>query len=178
MVGLALSIKGGMDSMKEKGAPPNTLMKVSIIIFTLIYAAAVGIFVLLLQEKRGIPSGETRLLASFAACIPFIVVRLIYSLIGDFSNNPDFSRIGGNDTIWLCMSVIEEIIVVLIVVAVGLTLKKLAPEPSVKASVAGQAYGQPDGYEYNPLMEGQAKPFLQVQAYQQGQTGYGYAPHQ
>jgi Na+-transporting methylmalonyl-CoA/oxaloacetate decarboxylase beta subunit len=57
--------------------------------------------------------------------IPFIAVRLIYALIADFANLQSFSLAYGDTTIYLCMSVIMEIIVTIIAIAFGLTLRVL-----------------------------------------------------
>lgn len=74
-------------------------------------------------------------LASFLS-YPFLLVRLIYSAIGDYTTNHDFSVIDGNATIYLCMSVLEEIIAIGLTMILGLSavmqrdFVKLAQEPS------------------------------------------------
>ncbi|KAH8896220.1 hypothetical protein GQ53DRAFT_852230 [Thozetella sp. PMI_491] len=126
MVGIGLAIKGGIQAAESTvTGTPNTLVKVAIVIFLAIYLASVAIFITIWMARSLIPQGERRLLASFAVCAPLILVRLIYPLIADFGGNADFYVFGGNPTIWLCMAVLEEIIVVAIVVSVGLTLEKL-----------------------------------------------------
>ncbi len=59
---------------------------------------------------------QKRLCLASALSYPFLLVRLIYSAISDYTTNPDFSVLDGNATIYLCMSVLEEII------AIGLTM--------------------------------------------------------
>ncbi|CAI4218422.1 unnamed protein product [Parascedosporium putredinis] len=133
IIAVGLSIKGGSDMAKQLGnAAPNSFSKAAVVLFTLVYVGAVAIFALLLQELQVVPLGEKRLLACFAACLPFIVVRLIYALLANFSHGREFSSINGNPTIWLCMSVVMEFIVVTIVIGISLTLKKL--EKPTKAS--------------------------------------------
>jgi hypothetical protein len=49
---------------------------------------------------------------------PFLVVRLVYSAMGDYSNDRRFV-IGGNNTIYLCMDVLQEIAAMTLCVAFG-----------------------------------------------------------
>lgn len=65
------------------------------------------------------PHAERIIMRSVYACTPFLIVRMIYACIGDFGQNPDFSIYGGNDTIYLCMSVLMEIILMAICLVVG-----------------------------------------------------------
>lgn len=52
--------------------------------------------------------------------LPLIAVRLIYSILTVFLHNHDFSIIHGSVAIWAVMAVLEEIVVVLVYVTVGL----------------------------------------------------------
>ncbi|KAI1261877.1 hypothetical protein F5Y18DRAFT_399906 [Xylariaceae sp. FL1019] len=76
-----------------------------------------------------IEAGEKRVLLAVVASLPFLLVRLIYSGESVFGHNPDFSPLSGNISVYLGTAVIEEIIIVIIVEAMGLTLKVL-PKPS------------------------------------------------
>jgi hypothetical protein len=129
LVGIGIAIRGGIEAAEASVAgTPNTLVKVAVIIFVVIYLIAIYIGLSIAHDRALIPHGERRLLVAFAVCAPLIAVRLIYALIADFGNNPQFYVFGGNPTIWLCMAVLEEIAVVAIVVGVGLTLQILSKQ--------------------------------------------------
>ena len=72
---------------------------------------------------KWIENGERRLVLAVAISIPFILVRLIYSAILSFAHNPRFSLIGGSVTINLVMAVLEEFVVIIVCLGVGLTLR-------------------------------------------------------
>lgn len=97
--------------------------KASIVIFVLVFLVLVACFLFFAFNIARIQSGERRILIAVGISIPFIAVRLIYSLIFDFTNNLTFSSSFGNVTIYLCMSVIEEFVVVVVCIAVGFTLR-------------------------------------------------------
>ena len=124
MVGLILGITGGVkasDSSNPFVLNPET--KAAVIIFVVVYLVSLVILVLLFLRISQVKAGERRLLVVVAVCSPFIATRLVYAIISDFADNHLFNSTYGNLTIYLCMAVIEEIIVVALCVAVGFTLE-------------------------------------------------------
>lgn len=99
------------------------------------------ILVLLVLRISQVKVGERRLLIVVAICSPFITTRLIYSLISDFAENQLFNVTFGNLTIYLCMAVIEEIIVVIICVVVGFTLSVVPKAATVESVPLGENSG-------------------------------------
>jgi hypothetical protein len=82
-----------------------------------------GAFVLLclVAWKRlaaTVPS-EIIVLKAVAFMVPFLLVRLVDAAIADFAQNQDFFFYGGDEGIYLVMSVTMEIIVVVASLAVG-----------------------------------------------------------
>jgi hypothetical protein len=71
---------------------------------------------------------QTRIFVCVVAALPLIAVRLLYSLIGDFSNDPNnqFSIVNGSPKIQLAMATIEELIVVLMFAILGIFTPKAA----------------------------------------------------
>lgn len=129
LVAVSLGIHGGTKVAQSSNPfKPNSEVKAAVCIFTAIYVIAVGIFLMLLNQRSTIPGPEMRLLYCFAACAPFVVVRLAYALIADFSGDKKFNAFSGNTTIYLCMSALMEIIAVAFCVVTGLTLRKLPAE--------------------------------------------------
>lgn len=60
-----------------------------------------------------------------------------------FVNDSTFKLYGGNVTVQLCMAVIEEIIVTIIFIAVGLTVSSVRDDRSRKAYPVGEEQGYP-----------------------------------
>lgn len=72
---------------------------------------------------RVMQRSQTRIFVCVLIALPLIAVRLLYSVIGDFSNNPNnqFSIINGSPKIQLAMATIEELLVVLIFAILGVS---------------------------------------------------------
>ena len=72
-------------------------------------------------------SDEKRLVWVVIIALPFILVRLIYSLILVFSHNRHFNLITGSVAIQVVMSVLEEMAVVFIYLVIGWKIDTLTP---------------------------------------------------
>jgi hypothetical protein len=130
IAGLVVGIYGGIESSESADLGTNALLKASVICFIVAYAAFVGLFLLFLTGWKVIPLNERPLLLGFACCVPFMVVRFMYSILPTFisSIRPRYNVILGNVTIYLCMDVLEEIFVVACYVFIGMRLDLLPPE--------------------------------------------------
>ncbi|KAE8396418.1 hypothetical protein BDV23DRAFT_177954 [Aspergillus alliaceus] len=108
---------------------PSTLAKASMGIFIAIFAITVLITVwLYFQLLPTLRRFQKKLFMATALSTPFLVVRLAYSALGDYdSDDQRFGLIGGDDTIYLCMSVLEEIAAMVITMALGM-LAVLEPD--------------------------------------------------
>jgi hypothetical protein len=127
LIGMILGIIGassqhnGTDNTYHK----NAESKAAVCIFFALFVFTTVLFLVLCLPTRfqQIPNGEKRLIVLVGLCLPFLCVRLIYALLVDFSKNQLFQGYFPNETVALCMAVIEEIIATIMVVAVGLTLR-------------------------------------------------------
>lgn len=130
IAGMALGIYGGTEAANSPDLSTNTYLKASIILFVAAYAAFLCLFLVYMRYWNDIPRGERKLLVCFACCAPFMVVRLMYSTLGDLvdSLTLQFNVLVGDVTIFLCMSVLEEIFIVGMIVLTGLRLHPLPPE--------------------------------------------------
>lgn len=129
IAGIVLAIYGGIESANSPSLATNDLLKIGVGLFAACYAAFMFLFLLFLRKRQDIPQGEQRLLLCFVVCAPFMVVRYLYSLLGDFvaSLRPELSVLTGNVTIFLFMAVLEEIFVVAAFVYTGMGLELLPP---------------------------------------------------
>lgn len=130
IAGIVLAIYGGTESADSPTLATNDLLKVSVSLFAACYLAFVCLFLILLRQWHAIPQQERKLLLCFACCVPFMVVRFLYGMLGTFVEGlrPQFSVLTGDVTTFLCMAVLEEIFVVAFFVFTGMRLDRLPTE--------------------------------------------------
>ncbi|CAK7242143.1 MAG: hypothetical protein STHCBS139747_003623 [Sporothrix thermara] len=135
-VGLALILSGGIKLGNQvgedlaKGLPlsynVSTESKVGIVLILAGFALLVLSAAVLLARISAVPSGEKRLLVSIFIAVPFVFVRLLYSILAVFDTaNPNFRQFGGSTTAGyyvLGMCTVMEIVAVIIFELVGMTL--------------------------------------------------------
>ncbi|GAW11243.1 hypothetical protein ANO14919_005850 [Xylariales sp. No.14919] len=107
--------------------------------------------------------GEKRVVLAVALSLPFLLVRVIYQAIGTFHSHSAFNTVSGNAFVFLGAAVIEEIIIVLIIEAIGLTLQvrpKTNDPGSQSLVVRGFNYlrGRRSGYEMERLNQSDHHP--------------------
>ena len=91
--------------------------------------------------------GEGGLIIAVAFAMPFLLVRIIYSLIAVFGHDADFKPGAGSTaavTISLFMEVLEECAVVLIYIGVGLRLPAVPMEDAGKGEKLAYRFGRGD----------------------------------
>jgi hypothetical protein len=129
MVGLILGIVGGVnasnDYVKTHVFVPSSLNKVGTALFIVSYIAIVASTILLSFSVNHASHGEKRILLAVAFSLPFLLVRLVYSIISTFTKNKNFNLMTGNITILLCVAFIEELVIVIMFEGVGLTLSQI-----------------------------------------------------
>lgn len=64
--------------------------------------------------KRIALGTETHILTTVGLASPFLLVRLLYGALADYTGNPVYSSLDGNNTIYLCMGVLMEIMTITI----------------------------------------------------------------
>lgn len=135
IVGLILSIVGGVnasDSYVRSGYTtytPTDLNKAGTALFIVAYVAIVVLVLILSFHVQHAEKGEKRLFMAVIISLPFILVRMIYSILSTFdSKNHSFNLLDGSVTAVLCMALIEEFIVVAVYEGTGLALKKVPKE--------------------------------------------------
>lgn len=72
-----------------------------------------------------VPKQERRIPVAVALAIPFITVRLAYSVLAVFLHDHLFSVVGGSVAVRVGMATVEEFIVVIDYLVLGFSLKKL-----------------------------------------------------
>ena len=121
---LAISIVGITANMSAEGLQyPDIEIKVGMILYVVLFGQMILYVIILAIRRRSIEKGEHRALLAVALSSPLILVRLLYVFFVWFLHDSTFSMLDGNVTVLLFMSVLEEIVVVIICLAVGLTLQ-------------------------------------------------------
>src|SRR5271154_5371645 len=126
VAGLILAITGGLKLFDTKPASVNTgvtYTKIAIMLFLLTLIALAAITVFTFMRIRHVMDGEKRLVFACLAVIPFLLVRIIYSIIVDFDRSSTvFSFLSTRTAavvVQAVMSVAMEFIVVLIFLTAG-----------------------------------------------------------
>lgn len=119
-IALIIAIVGVCIIDTSKPFKPNSEMKVAMGIFIGLFVVMIFLTALLaLQLGNDMARWQKKLFLAIVLGWPFLLVRLVYSAMADFSDDQRFSIVGGSDTIYLCMDVLEEIIAMAICVAFG-----------------------------------------------------------
>lgn len=116
MVALIIGIVGGSDLTDRSIAAQNTgqkLIKAALIIFVVIYICLFLLVAKSTSEKERLPPGEKRVLLALIFALPFLGVRLLFSILEYFSTISTFSPIGGNVLVRAFMANLEEILIVM-----------------------------------------------------------------
>ncbi|KAJ5673478.1 hypothetical protein N7507_002605 [Penicillium longicatenatum] len=127
---IAIAVYGGTESAESASLGTNAMLKVSVILFTACYIAFWGLFIYFIGDRKLLPEAEQKMFLCLPICAPFMIVRLLYSILGDYvpSLRAHFSVLTGDVTTFLCMDVLEEIVVVAVYVFLGMGLEQLSPE--------------------------------------------------
>lgn len=124
-IGLILCIVGGTDEASSnpsdrKNGP--TYFKIGIAIFIIIYILLVTLTIITARDMRRTRYEENRIYTAVVIALPFIAVRMLYSVISVFTNSKTFSAVSGSPVVELCMALAEEFVVVVTYTAAGLLI--------------------------------------------------------
>lgn len=132
LIALVLAIIGGTDqsaSNPSKVDTGRTLNRVAVILFLAIWAGLSGITILTYTRIRWVLSTERKLLYAAMISIPFLLIRVAYSLAVGFSSSKSSPFYTWNVNVWAqaFMQFFMEVIVMIIYVAAGLMTPKAQP---------------------------------------------------
>ncbi|KAI0878435.1 hypothetical protein GGS24DRAFT_487293 [Hypoxylon argillaceum] len=158
LVGVILAIVGGTESSSTYAdtgvynvsplAQAGVALTIAGFALLVIATAVAGLHVASAEP------GEKRLVLAVALSLPFFFVRVLYTAIGTYNPHSAFSTLTGSVNVFLGTAVIEELIIMFIVEAIGLTLqiqpKNADPnssEPSFFGLWVKRVKGRYGGYE-------------------------------
>ncbi|KAK0383739.1 hypothetical protein NLU13_9650 [Sarocladium strictum] len=139
LTGLIVGIVGTNNALHDaettNSVGVNALMRAAVALFLagfglMLFSFFMVVFDVKMHPAKGTTLGrEMRVLYIVGLAAPFVLVRLVYGAIGDFTGNREFSVLYGNNTIYLCMGILMEIIAITLV----LSIPFLVPERSDKS---------------------------------------------
>ncbi|KAG4031028.1 hypothetical protein MFRU_010g01540 [Monilinia fructicola] len=140
LVGLILGIVGGINASDAYTTTgkwiPGTESKVSNMLFIVAYVALLSITILTSVSISHAENGEKRILAAIAMALPFLLVRLLYSILSTFvAHSTEFNSFSGSVTILLCVALLEELVIVVIYLGIGVTLKVQPKDRAVQGEL-------------------------------------------
>lgn len=132
MIAIGLCIAGATNAPTAAQIYHQTTLHAGYILYTLILVMLTALTLFVWTAMRKASRAEGLLAVGVICALPFLWVRLIYSLLAIFSHLKTFSMVNkstGAESASLFMSVLEEIFVVLIYLVVGLKLAAMPAEP-------------------------------------------------
>jgi hypothetical protein len=157
LVGLVLGIVGGtklFDTNPASVSTGVTYVKVAIMLFLVALIALSAITVFTFIYRRQAMDGEKRLVFASLAVIPFLCVRIIYSIIVDFDRSSTIFSLTSDRTTAVVvqgiMSVAMEFIVVLVFLIAGFATPAI-PRSMVQSEYNASAPGQQPQQHYGGM---------------------------
>lgn len=122
-IGLILGIAGVSSADdNESTYHANTIVKASMAIFLATFAVIPLMTIwLLLSLRYTLKVFQKKLFLAIGLSCPFLLVRLVYSAMSDYTDIPRFAVLRGDPTAYLCMDVLEEIIAMVLTMALGMS---------------------------------------------------------
>jgi hypothetical protein len=136
-----LCIVGATSANKIQDFTKESTVHIGIVLYAVSY-----VILLILTITAGAVylkqrSGEKALIMAVGAALPFLLVRLLYSIIAVFASNAhSFNLVTGSVAVNLVMAVLEEIIVVAIYTIVGIKQKVVPKEQQQQGPAARMTY--------------------------------------
>ncbi|KAF2623477.1 hypothetical protein BU25DRAFT_349861 [Macroventuria anomochaeta] len=140
LVGMILAIVGGSNVSVDANGTYQipSASKIGVILYTVGFVGITLVFVLSVPQTSAVPSKERRVPIAITLALPFILVRLTYSMLSVFVHDHLFSVATGSVPVRTGMAVIEEFIVVAVYVILGLLVDKL--DASTRGPIASRPW--------------------------------------
>ncbi|KAL4926624.1 uncharacterized protein BDV17DRAFT_293417 [Aspergillus undulatus] len=140
IIALALAISGGLDTASSDASDQSdgrAKTRGAVVLFLIIYIALVFLWGITLRDlRRGVIGGsQKRIYLAVFLALPFMAVRVVYSMISAFGSDRRFSVIYGDVGVRLGMATIEEFVVVFMYTVLGV----VTPRAEVKESARSES---------------------------------------
>lgn len=143
IIALILAIVGGVKEPRTAAAyaQPNTgkdLVEGASILFLLSYLCLLGSTLLAFHRIKHIDRSERKLVYAGVAALPFLFVRVLYTVLKAFDVSKDFYYRNPNVYVEAFMQFAMEAIVVIMFITVGILTPRMVQQPRQQQSPAGQ----------------------------------------
>lgn len=147
LLALALLIAGSIDPTSQEGPTfsANGEIKAGVALYLICFIELCYATAIILFRKHLALRDDRNLGMVVALSLPFMLVRVLYITLfafADHGNSEWFNPISGDETTQLCMQVVQEYIIVLLFLLIGLNLKEKHREREVTAAIAEAHPGQ------------------------------------
>ncbi|KAI0967309.1 hypothetical protein F4678DRAFT_465560 [Xylaria arbuscula] len=129
-LGLILSIAGGSggSSSEDNQVMVSDTSKAAIALYIIGFAGLTYFLLISSGYRNTVPTQERRSPIAVAIAWPFILTRLVYSVLAVTLHNSTFSIVGGSVGVRVALAVVEEFLVITDYLILGFSLRKLEPE--------------------------------------------------
>jgi hypothetical protein len=125
VIALILCIVGATDAAVPQDIDTQTEVHAGVILYAVVYVMLSALTAWVWLRNKRLDEGAVLI------ALPFLLIRLIYSLFSSFANSSVFGTATGSTTAALFMSTFEEMIVVVIYLATGLKLATVPKDHTV-----------------------------------------------
>jgi hypothetical protein len=127
LVGMILAIVGGTNTTVSANGSYQipTSSKIGVILYVVGFIGITLVFLMSAPRASTVPNKERRIPLAIALALPFVLVRLVYSVLSVFLHSHLFSVATGSVPVRVAMAVIEELIVVAVYVLLGFFVDKM-----------------------------------------------------
>jgi protein-S-isoprenylcysteine O-methyltransferase Ste14 len=156
---IGICAKGASNSTADQSNngiyTPQTWTKVGLMLCVVGYAIIVGLTAAMLRRQSHAEPDEQRSLRTVVRSLPFLFIRLIYTILVTFLDRNVFKSYDGNVIVVGLMAVLPEMIVVIIYMVEGFRLERLPKDKRDKKSKSKcrrKRTGWPSGVTEDPVL--------------------------
>lgn len=124
-VGLVLAITGGTGMQTGQQTQMPASSKSAAVLYVVGFVAILFVLLVSVPRRHLVPRRERNVPIAIFVAVPFIAVRLLYTVLSVFVHDHLFNIVTGSVAVRVGMATVEEFVVVGIYVFLGMRLKKL-----------------------------------------------------
>jgi len=120
VIAFILCIVGATSAPNPTLIDQESTVRAGIILYLVVFIMLCILALIAVVSRHKVPDQERIFIKAVVLALPFILIHIVYSLCAAFSNTSTFNPVTGSTTASLCMSVLEEMAVVVTYVYAGL----------------------------------------------------------
>jgi hypothetical protein len=135
LAGLATGIAGAITSLHGSGLDITFSIDATVMVAVSLFLLCFVMMLLALgylhhkaRTHKLYTATEKNILTAVAVVSPFLLIRLVDAVIADYGKDLRYFSDFGDETIYLCMAVLEEIVIMMICLVVGFSMPPIPAE--------------------------------------------------